>query len=204
MKIKKAELQGVYVHLKDLPEGDRPEIAIVGRSNVGKSSLINKLVNRKNLARSSSTPGKTRTINYYLINDSWFLVDLPGYGYARASKAEQAKWGKFTEQYLTKRSQLQGILHLIDIRHPPSKDDIQVQSWLIHNELPVLCVATKADKISRGARGKHLTVIKKDLNLPPGLEPLCFSTVNGAGVEELRQALQEILEPEAEAISPES
>lgn len=205
MKIKKAELQGVYVHLKDLPEGSMPEIAIVGRSNVGKSSLINKLVNRKNLARSSSTPGKTRTINYYLINDGWYLVDLPGYGYARASKTEQAKWGKFTEQYLTKRQQLQGILHLVDIRHPPSKEDIQVQSWLIHNQLPVLCVATKADKISRGARGKHLAVIKKDLNLPPGVEPLCFSTVNSVGVEELRQALQEILAPpETEPVSPEA
>lgn len=205
MKIKKAQLQGVYVHLKDLPEGSLPEIAIVGRSNVGKSSLINKLVNRKNLARSSSTPGKTRTINYYLINDGWYLVDLPGYGYARASKTEQAKWGKFTEQYLTKRQQLQGILHLVDIRHPPSKEDIQVQSWLIHNQLPVLCVATKADKISRGARGKHLAVIKKDLNLPFGVEPLCFSTVNSAGVEELRQALQEILvPPESEPISPEA
>ncbi len=204
MKIKKAELQGIYVHIKDLPQGELPEIAIVGRSNVGKSSLINKLVNRKNLARSSSTPGKTRTINYYLINDSWYLVDLPGYGYARVSKQEQAKWGKFTESYLTQRQQLRGILHLVDIRHPPSKDDIQVQSWLIHNQLPILCVATKADKISRGAQGKHLAVIKKDLSLPPGVEPLCFSAVTGSGVEELRQALQEILEPEEGPVSPES
>lgn len=196
MKIKKAELQGVYVHIKDLPEGSMPEIAVVGRSNVGKSSLINKLVNRKSLARSSSTPGKTRTINYYLINESWYLVDLPGYGYAKVSKTEQAKWGKFIEAYLTKRQQLRGILHLVDIRHPPSRDDILVQSWLLHQQLPVLCVATKADKISRGARGKHLAVIKKDLNLPPGVEPLCFSTVSGAGVEELRQAMQEILDLE--------
>jgi GTP-binding protein len=202
MKIKKAELKGVYVHIKELPWGDLPEIAIVGRSNVGKSSLINKLVNRKNLARSSSTPGKTRTINYYLINDSWYLVDLPGYGYARVSRQEQAKWGKFTEKYLTTRQQLRGILHLVDVRHPPSKDDILVQSWLLHNELPVLCVATKADKISRGARGKHIAVIKKDLNLPPGVEPLCFSTVTGSGVEELRQAIEEILQPEA-MLSPE-
>lgn len=194
MKIKQAELKGVYAYIKDLPAGDLPEIAIVGRSNVGKSSLINKLVNRKNLARSSSTPGKTRTINYYLINGAWYLVDLPGYGYAKASKQEQARWGKVTEEYLTKRQQLRGILHLVDIRHPPSREDILVQGWLIHHQLPLLCVAAKADKISRGARDKHINVIKKSLNLPPGVEPLCFSSVTGAGVEELRQALQQIIE----------
>ena len=194
MKIKKAELQGIYVNLKDLPKGDLPEIAIVGRSNVGKSSLINKLVNRKNLAHSSSTPGKTRTINYYLINDSWYIVDLPGYGYARVSKKEQAKWARFIEEYLSKRRQLRGVLQLVDIRHPPSKDDILVQSWLFQQQLPVLCVATKADKISYGARSKHLAAIKRELNLPAGVEPLCFSAVTGAGVEELRQAIDEILQ----------
>lgn len=194
MKIKQAELAGIYVHMKDLPQGDLAEIALVGRSNVGKSSLINRLVNRKNLARSSSTPGKTRTINYYLINGNWYLVDLPGYGYAKASKQEQARWGKMTEEYLVKRKQLRGILHLVDIRHPPSKEDAMVQEWLIHNQLPLLCIATKADKISRGARHKHISVIKKDLNLPPEVNPLCFSSATGVGVEELRQALKQIVE----------
>lgn len=198
MKIKKAELYGIYAHMKDLPATILPEVAIVGRSNVGKSSLINKLVNRKNLARSSSTPGKTRTINYYLINEAWFLVDLPGYGYAKVSKSEQARWGKVIESYLATRSQLRGILHLVDIRHPPSRDDIAVQGWMIHHELPLLVVATKGDKISRGQRSKHVTVIKKDLNLPPGVEPLCFSTVTGEGVEALRALLQEIVDPPQE------
>lgn len=194
MRIKQAELKGIYAGIGDLPAGDTPEIAIVGRSNVGKSSLINKLANRRNLARSSSTPGKTRTINYYLINGDWYLVDLPGYGYARASKQEQARWGKATEKYLAERTQLRGILHLVDIRHPPSKEDIMVKDWLIHNGLPLLCVAAKADKVSRGARDRHISVIKKGLGLPPGIEPLCFSSASGIGVDELRQALQQMVE----------
>ncbi len=194
MKIKQAELMGLYARMEDLPKGDLPEVALVGRSNVGKSSLINKLVNRKKLAYSSSTPGKTRTINYYLINGGWYLVDLPGYGYAKASKKEQARWGRMTEQYLAKRRQLRGVLHLLDIRHPPSKEDIIVKDWLLHNQLPLLCVVTKADKISRGAWDKHISIIRKDLDLPPGVPPLCFSTVTGVGVEELRYALKQIIE----------
>ncbi len=198
MKIKNAEFKGVFVDIKQLPDGGLPEIALVGRSNVGKSSLINKLVNRKKLAKSSSTPGKTRTINYYLINDEWYMVDLPGYGYAKVSKVERAKWGKMIESYLSQRQQLKGVLQILDIRHPPSNDDIMMKDWLSHHEIPVLMVATKADKISRGARAKNLAVIRKDLKIPAGQLPICFSAETGEGVDEIKEALQEILKDKEE------
>lgn len=170
-----------------MPEGDQPEIALVGRSNVGKSSLINKLVNRKKLAKSSSTPGKTRTINYYHINDEWYLVDLPGYGFAKVSKTEREKWGRMIENYLLNRSQVKGVIQLLDIRHAPNNNDISMNKWLQHCQIPILLVATKADKISRGARQKNLTIIKKALGL---IEfPLYFSSETGEGVAELTAAI---------------
>nr|WP_243140277.1 ribosome biogenesis GTP-binding protein YihA/YsxC [Candidatus Syntrophocurvum alkaliphilum] len=189
--MKTAELAGIFVDIKSLPEEDMPEIALVGRSNVGKSSLINKVVNRKNLAKSSSTPGKTRTINYYIINNEFYFVDLPGYGYAKVSKTEKAKWKKMIEKYLSQRKQLKGVIQLIDIRHPPSEDDILMQEWLLHFGLPVLVVVTKADKISKGARLKHLKPIKLNLNLD--FEPICFSAQNGEGVSEVKEAISEII-----------
>lgn len=192
LQIKKAQYIGSFVKLEQLPEGDFPEIALVGRSNVGKSSLINKLVNRKNLAKSSSTPGKTRTINYYLINEQWYIVDLPGYGFAKVSKGEREKWGKMIETYLQKRSQLRGVIQLVDIRHPPNDNDILMKAWLQHIELPILVVGTKADKISRGSRSKNLAVIRKGLLLTE--DPLCFSAATGEGISELSLALEEILE----------
>jgi GTP-binding protein len=188
----------VFVDLKQLPVENRPEIALVGRSNVGKSSLINRLCNRRNLAKSSSTPGKTRTINYYLVNNQWYMVDLPGYGYAKVSKQERARWGKMIESYLSQRRQLKGVLHILDIRHPPSHDDILMKEWLSHQQIPVLIVATKADKISRGARARNLAVIRKELKLPVDLLPLCFSAETGEGIEEIKDALKEILEYQSE------
>src|SRR5665647_847719 len=148
LQIKRAEYSGTFVDIGQLPEGDLPEIALVGRSNVGKSSLINKLVNRKKLAKSSSTPGKTRTINYYLINEQWYLVDLPGYGFAKVSKAEREKWGRMIENYLQNRSQVQGVIQLLDIRHAPNENDILMKNWLQHCDIPILMIATKADKVS--------------------------------------------------------
>jgi GTP-binding protein len=198
MIIKQAEFKGVFVDLKQLPVENRPEIALVGRSNVGKSSLINRLCNRRNLAKSSSTPGKTRTINYYLVNNQWYMVDLPGYGYAKVSKQERARWGKMIESYLSQRRQLKGVLHILDIRHPPSHDDILMKEWLSHQQIPVLIVATKADKISRGARARNLAVIIKELKLPVDLLPLCFSAETGEGIEEIKDALKEILEYQSE------
>ncbi|HPF43218.1 MAG TPA: ribosome biogenesis GTP-binding protein YihA/YsxC [Syntrophomonadaceae bacterium] len=188
--IKKAEYIGSFVEMQQLPQGMLPEIAIVGRSNVGKSSLINKTVNRKKLAKSSSTPGKTQTINYYLLNDELYLVDLPGYGYAKVSKAQKLKWQKMIGKYLRERQQLKGVILLLDIRHEPSENDLQMKDWLTQLEIPLLAIATKADKISRGARAKHTSVIRKRLNLPAS--PLCFSAETGEGVEEVLEALEEI------------
>ena len=191
LQIKQAQYSGTFVDLKQLPEGDLPEIALVGRSNVGKSSLINKLVNRRNLAKSSSTPGKTRTINYYLINEQWYLVDLPGYGFAKAAKTEREKWGRMIESYLRERTQLQGVVQLLDIRHEPSDKDVLMKNWLQQCQIPMLIVATKADKVSRGGRPKNLQLIKKKLALPE--TPFCFSAATGEGIAVLIQALAEIM-----------
>lgn len=193
LKIKTAEFKGCYLDLGQLPEENMPEIAMVGRSNVGKSSLINRIVNRKNLAKSSSTPGKTRTINFYLCNQGWHLVDLPGYGFARVSKAEQRKWGKILEKYLSSRSQLQGVIQLLDIRHPPSDNDQLMIDWLMHHEIPILLVATKADKISRGARSRQIATLRRTLNLPADQQIIVFSAENGEGVMEVLAAIEELI-----------
>lgn len=191
MQIKRAEYSGTFVNIEQLPEGDLPEIALVGRSNVGKSSLINKLVNRKKLAKSSSTPGKTRTINYYLINEQWYMVDLPGYGFAKVSKVEREKWGRMIENYLQNRSQVRGVVQLLDIRHAPNANDVLMKNWLQDCQIPILIVATKADKVSRGGRQKNLNIIKKTLGLTDN--PLFFSAETGEGVAELTAALAEII-----------
>ena len=196
MKIKQAEFVGVFVDMNQLPTDQLPEVAIVGRSNVGKSSLINRLANRKNLAKSSSTPGKTRTINFYSFNRSWYLVDLPGYGFAKVSRREKARWGKMIEKYLSGRKTLRGVILLVDIRHSPSVDDRTMKDWLEHHQIPFMVVATKADKLSRSARQKNLAMIRRELQLPMEQPPLGFSAVSGEGLEELLQALQEITESE--------
>jgi len=196
LHIKQAEYIGSFVNLGQLPEGELPEIALVGRSNVGKSSLINKLVNRRHLAKSSSTPGKTRTINYYLMNEQWYMVDLPGYGFAKVSKAEREKWGKMIENYLQNRPQVQGVIQLLDIRHAPNENDKLMKNWLQHCGIPVLLVATKADKISRGGRQKYLSLIKKTLGLTE--TPLYFSAETGEGIDELAEAIAEILNSSSE------
>lgn len=193
IKIKQAEFVGSYVQLKQLPDPELPEIAIVGRSNVGKSSLINKLCQRRNLAKSSSTPGKTRTINYYLINQGWYLVDLPGYGFARVSKAERERWGDMIESYLSQRQSLRGVIMLLDIRHEPGELDIMMKEWLQYNEIPILIVATKADKISRGARAKHLTAIQRKFQLENSNAIFSFSAQTGEGMEDLLLALADVL-----------
>ena len=196
MKIKQAEFVGVFVDMDQLPTDQLPEVAIVGRSNVGKSSLINRLANRKNLAKSSSTPGKTRTINFYCFNRSWYLVDLPGYGFAKVSRSEKARWGKMIEKYLSGRKTLRGVILLVDIRHSPSVDDRTMKDWLEHHQIPFMVVATKADKLSRSARQKNLAMIRRELQLPMEQPPLGFSAVSGEGLEELLQALREITESE--------
>ncbi len=152
MKINQAVFEKSAPSIVHAPEGDKPEIAFVGRSNVGKSSLINYLINRKRLARTSSAPGRTQTLNYYLLNDSFYFVDFPGYGYAKASKGMRNQWERAREEYLLKRNQLRGVVHVIDIRHDASPLDIEMLNFLRGLKLPFFVVLTKADKISRSKR----------------------------------------------------
>lgn len=170
-----------------------PEIALAGRSNVGKSSFINTLINRKNLARTSSKPGKTQTLNFYLIEDALHFVDVPGYGYAKVSKTERAKWGKMIETYLTQREQLRAVVSLVDLRHPPTQEDIQMYQFLKYYDLPVIVVATKADKIPRGKWNKHESVIKKALEFDPDDQFILFSSVTKMGKEEAWEAIEEAI-----------
>lgn len=193
LKIKKADFIISAVHREQYPSEGLPELALVGRSNVGKSSLINRLINRKNLARTSSQPGKTQTVNFYLINDAWFFVDLPGYGYARVSHTERENWRVMIEKYLTGRQELQEIWQLVDIRHPPSEQDRQMYEWLAHYGFPRLVIATKGDKISRGQRAKHLALIRRELGLSLA-EPVYFSAETGEGRDELLERLEKRLD----------
>ncbi|MDP5272687.1 ribosome biogenesis GTP-binding protein YihA/YsxC [Chengkuizengella axinellae] len=195
MKVNQAEFIISAVGPDQYPEDGLPEIALAGRSNVGKSSLINKLINRKNLARTSSQPGKTQTLNYYRINSDLYFVDLPGYGYAKVSKSRRQEWGEMIERYLTEREQLKAVMHIIDLRHPPTKDDQAMYEWLVYQEIPRLVITTKADKISKNKRNKHLKIIKDTLNLEKGDPILMFSSEEGLGKEELWQLIQEKTTP---------
>ena len=159
MKIKTSELSGVFGPTSKLPAETLPEIAFAGRSNVGKSSLINSLLNRKNLARTSSSPGKTVTINFYDVNGEFFLVDLPGYGYAKASLAERAKWGKMIEKYLGTRDSLKAVVLLVDIRHAPTKDDVMMYNWVVETGLTPIIVATKKLRPTYKINGAVLSLI---------------------------------------------
>lgn len=171
------------------PDDDQPEIALAGRSNVGKSSFINTLLNRKNLARTSSKPGKTQQLNFYNIDDQLRFVDVPGYGYAKVSKAERAKWGKMIEEYLTSRSNLRVVVSLVDLRHEPTADDIQMYEFLKYYNIPVILVATKGDKVPSGKWNKHTSLIKKKLNFDPADQFLIFSSVKKTGLEEAWEAI---------------
>ncbi|MEW9700168.1 ribosome biogenesis GTP-binding protein YihA/YsxC [Paenibacillus sp. SI8] len=185
MKVNQAEFIISAVGPSQYPEDALPEIALAGRSNVGKSSLINRMIARKNLARTSSQPGKTQTLNYYKINQDLYFVDLPGYGYAKVSKTEREKWGKFIESYLLNREPLKLVMQLIDLRHPPTKDDQAMYEWLRHKDLPVLVVATKADKIPKSRWQKHAKIVRETLGMDQGYHPLLFSSELGLGKDEL-------------------
>lgn len=161
------------------PRHERAEIALAGRSNVGKSSLINRLAGRKNLARTSQTPGKTRTLNFYAIDERLCLVDLPGYGFARVPKSERMRWGKLIDEYLTTREQLVGVIQVVDVRHPPSELDVMMADWLRQRGLPAIVVATKADKIARGRWKGRADAIQRDLEMPV----ILFSAVTGEGAQ---------------------
>ena len=171
------------------PQDDIPEVALAGRSNVGKSSFINTMLNRKNLARTSGKPGKTQLLNFFNIDDKLRFVDVPGYGYARVSKKEREKWGKMIEEYLTSRENLRVVVSLVDLRHEPSADDVQMYEFLKYYEIPVILVATKADKIPRGKWNKHESMIKKKLDFDKTDTFIIFSSVNKTGVEEAWNAI---------------
>ncbi len=194
MKIKNVELSIVCGITSKLPETDRVEIAFAGKSNVGKSSLINALMNRKALARTSATPGKTQTINFYNINDIMYLVDLPGYGYAKVSEREKEQWGKLIERYLHTSKQLKAVFLLIDIRHEPSANDRMMYEWIVAQGYHPIIIATKLDKLKRSQVQKHVKMIKEGLKLLPGTTVIPFSAETKQGREEI----WELIEKEAE------
>lgn len=184
MKVTNAEIVISAVSKKQYP-GDRiPEIALAGRSNVGKSAFINKLINRKNLARTSSKPGKTQTLNFYKINNKFYFVDVPGYGYAKVSKKEREKWGTMMEEYFETRNTLKAVLLITDIRHEPTNDDVQMYNFLKHFEFPVIVIATKLDKVPKGKRAKHLKRTKESLQVESGDRVIPFSAETSEGKDE--------------------
>lgn len=191
MVIKNVNLETVCGITSTLPENGFPEIAFAGKSNVGKSSLINALMNRKSLARTSQTPGKTQTINFYNINDEMYLVDLPGYGYAKVGEKEKEQWGKLIERYLHGSSQLKAVFLLIDIRHDPSANDKMMYDWVVHQGYEPIIIATKLDKLKRSQVAKHVKMIRQGLDLVPGTQILPFSSTSKQGREEIWELIEE-------------
>lgn len=185
MIIKNSEYAVSAVREDQYPKDELPELAMAGRSNVGKSSLINTFVNRKNLARTSSQPGKTQTLNFYRVNDEFYLVDVPGYGYARVSQKKRQEFGEMIQDYLETRANLEGILILVDGRHEPTKDDIAMYQYAQYLNIPILVVATKIDKVKRNQRNKSIAGIKKAINLRPEDELLTFSSVDKTNLDKL-------------------
>jgi len=195
MKISTAVFVASAVSPAQYPRQPLPEVAFAGRSNVGKSSLINTLVHRKNLVKTSATPGKTRVINFFLVNQRFLLVDLPGYGYARVPREMQASWRPMVETYLQQRHTLQAVVHIVDLRHSPTPQDQQLRAWLRQHDITTVTVATKADQVTRGQRAAHLQVIRQELALPPDEPVLLFSAHNHEGRLQLWHCLGVFLTP---------
>ena len=192
MMIKKAKFLLSQSRFESFPQQGMPEIAMAGKSNVGKSSLINSLTRHSKLARTSSEPGKTRLINYYSINEDFLLVDLPGYGFARAPKSEQDKWAQMIEGYLTGSQQLKYVFHLVDIRHAPTREDQMMTEYLRHYDIPFTVIATKADKLSKAQRSRSIPVICRTLVVQPW-EVMTYSSEDLTGREALLDKIDEIL-----------
>jgi len=193
MKINSAEIQISAVSEKQYPQDHLPEIALAGRSNVGKSSFINRMVQRKNLVRTSSKPGKTQTLNFYKINDQFYFVDVPGYGYAKVSKKEREKWGFMMEEYFQSRESLKIVTLITDIRHEPTNDDIQMYDYLKYYDLPVLIIATKLDKVTRSKQASHLKRTEQLFNLDPNDFIVPFSAITGKGKDEAWNVLKKFI-----------
>lgn len=185
MIIKNVDLETVCGITSKIPENQMPEIAFAGKSNVGKSSLINTLMNRKSYARISATPGKTQTINFYNINQEFYLVDLPGYGYAKVSEQEKQKWGRMIEKYLHGSKQLRAVFLLIDIRHDPSANDKMMYDWIVSQGYQPIIIATKLDKIKRSQKDKQVKAVRQGLGLSQGTKVIPFSSVTKQGRDEL-------------------
>ena len=196
MIIKNVALETVCGITSVLPNNQSPEVAFAGKSNVGKSSRINGLMNRKSLARTSAQPGKTQTINFYNINNALYLVDLPGYGYAKVSQAEKEQWGKLIERYLHGSSQLKAVFLLIDIRHVPSDNDRTMYEWILGNGFEPIIIATKLDKLKRSQVAKHVKQVKTGLNVRPGTRIIPFSAETKQGREEIWEVIESFLAEE--------
>lgn len=194
MKIIKSDLHAIAVKPEQYPEDNLKEIAFAGRSNVGKSSFINSMINRKNLARTSGKPGKTRTINFYIINDEFRFVDLPGYGYAQVSKAEKERWGHIIEEYLSTRKNLKEVILIVDIRHEPTDQDLMMYNWIKSFGFKGLVIATKADKISKGNWQKHTKIIRKKLDIKDNDLIIPYSSDKKLNKEKAWQVLSNFLE----------
>ncbi len=192
MIIKKAELETVCGIGSRIPESSRPEVAFAGKSNVGKSSLINGLLNRKSLARTSSQPGKTQTINYYNVNDMLYLVDLPGYGYAKVSEEVREKWGRMIERYLHGSRQLKTVFLLVDIRHAPSENDRTMYQWILYQGYEPVIIATKLDKIKRSQVSRQLKILKEGLEVKPGTKMIPFSAETRQGRDEIWELIEDV------------
>ena len=198
MVIKNVCLETVCGITSTFPENQHYEVAFAGKSNVGKSSLINALMNRKSLARTSSQPGKTQTINFYNINDAMYLVDLPGYGYANANVEIKAKWGKMIEKYLHTSTKLKAVFLLIDIRHQPSDNDCLMYEWMVEQGFAPIIIATKMDKISRGALPKHMKMIADTLKVEPDTIMIPFSAESKQGRDDIWELIDSLVLPEGE------
>ncbi|OCA91282.1 YihA family ribosome biogenesis GTP-binding protein [Bacillus sp. FJAT-27225] len=196
MKVTSADIVISAVKPEQYPDSALPEFALAGRSNVGKSSFINKMLNRKALARTSSKPGKTQTLNFFLINEMMYFVDVPGYGYAKVSKKEREAWGKMIETYITTREQLKAVVLITDLRHPPSNDDVMMYEFLKHYNIRCIIIATKADKIPKGKWQKHLKVTKETLDADPNDPIVLFSSETGLGKDTAWAVLKQYMNEE--------
>lgn len=198
MVIKSVNLETVCGITSKLPDNTLPEVAFAGKSNVGKSSLINGIMNRKSLARTSSQPGKTQTINFYNVNETFYLVDLPGYGYAKANQQVKAQWGKMIERYLHSSKQLKAVFLLVDIRHDPSANDKQMYQWMRHYGYDPIIIATKLDKINRSQIQKHVKAIRIGLEAEKDTIIIPYSSLSKQGREEIYELLDRLLVPETD------